>query len=222
MTGAAVPVMVPPPMPILGGSVTFARFKAGARPRGDVKRWLTQGLRKKAFEPLDPARGDEERAAGFVELEDADATGFGGDTLTGDHLLVAWRVDAVKIPGAAVKAELGRWQQAHEAEKGRPATRGEKAARKDAIRAALRSKTPPVSKTYDLSWNLDTGQVAVWAASRKVVEEIVAALEEALKVELQPCTPGAAATLARLPESALGPTPALVGLGAKEVVRGEG
>ena len=80
--------MVRAPMPIQSGTVSFARFRsepAGART--DAKRWLLRGLRKKAFEPLVARKPEDDRAAGFVELEDHDATGFEAGLFQGEHAL---------------------------------------------------------------------------------------------------------------------------------------
>lgn len=216
--------MVRPPMPILTGAVTFARFRSEpAAPRSDGRRWLVRGLKKKAFEPLDPRRSDADRAAGFVELEDHDQAAFdGADLLQGAFALFAWRIDTIKVPGAAVKAEVERWAAAFQAEKGRPPARGEKRRKQDEVKALLRQKTEPRTKVLDVCWELATGELTVWAASRKVVDEIAVALEEAFGVKLHPRSVSAVAVERELPESALGPTAALLGIGeGKEVLRGE-
>jgi recombination associated protein RdgC len=209
-------------MPVQSGAVSFARFRsepAGARP--DAKRWLLRGLKKNLFEPLEARKAERDRTAGFVELEDHDATGFEAGLFQGEHALFAWRIDELKVPARAVKAEVDRWAAAFSAEHGRPPGRREKAARKEEVRQLLRQRAEPSSKVLDVSWNLDTGEVAVWATSRKVVDEISAAMEEGFGVALHPVSVGAIAALSKLPEAALGPTAALVGLGREEVSRGE-
>ena len=209
-------------MPIQSGAVTFARFRsepAGARP--DAKRWLLRGLRKKAFEPLEARKPEDDRAAGFVELEDHDATGFEAGLFQGEHALFAWRIDRLEVPAKAVKAEVDRWAAAFTAEQGRPPGRREKAGRKEEVRQLLRQRAEPSSKVIDVSWNLETGEVAVWATSRKVVDEISTAMEEVFAVSLHAVSVGATATRSKLPEAALGPTAALVGLGGQEVSRGQ-
>jgi recombination associated protein RdgC len=212
-------------MPVLRGAVTFARFRAGrgGPPRADSRRWLVQGLRKKAFAPLDLQRAEEDRSTGFVELEQTDSTAFGPDLLQGEYALFAYRIDAVRVPAAAVRQELDRWAAAFEAEQGRPPAKRERAARREAVRQALRQRTPPISRVHDVSWNLKRGEVAIWAASRKAVDEVAAALEEALGVELHPLSPSAIAKLGGVPDDALAPTPALIGpgIGAREVDHGE-
>jgi recombination associated protein RdgC len=208
-------------MPVQSGAVSFARFRsepAGARP--DAKRWLTRGLRKKAFQPLEARKPEDDRAAGFVELEDHDATGFESGLFQGEHALFAWRIDQIKVAAKAVKAEVGRWAAAFAAEKGHPPGRREKAARKHEVVTLLRQRAEPSSKVLDVSWDLSTGEVAVWATSRKVVDEISAAMEEVFGVALHPVSVGATAARAKLSDAALAPTAALAGLGAKEGSRG--
>lgn len=214
--------MVRAPMPVLRGSITFARFRsqAGKLPQ-DTRRWLARGLARGAFEPLDPSKGDDDRSAGFVTLEDADSTEFSSGVLEAGRALFAFRVDRIQVKGAAVRAELERWTAAFQAEHDRPPTRGEKAGAKDEIRHLLRKRTPPSTRVFDVSWALDDGEVLVWAASRKAVDEIAAALEQAFEVKLAPCSVGAQAIRAGFAESALGPTAGLVGLREEEVRRGE-
>jgi recombination associated protein RdgC len=208
-------------MPVQSGAVSFARFRsepAGARP--DAKRWLTRGLRKKAFQPLDARKPEDDRTAGFVELEDHDASGFEDGLFHGEHALFAWRIDQLKVAAKAVKTEVSRWAAAFAAEKGHPPGRREKAARKGEVVALLRQRAEPSSKVLDVSWNLATGEVAVWATSRKVVDEIGAAMEEVFGVALHPVSVGATAARAKLSDAALAPTAALAGLTAQEGSRG--
>jgi recombination associated protein RdgC len=214
--------MVRAPMPVLRGSITFARFRSetGKLPQ-DTRRWLARGLARGAFEPLDPAKGDDDRSAGFVTLEDPESTDFTSGVLEAGRALFAFRVDRIQVKGAAVRAELEKWAAAFHGEHDRPPTRGEKAGAKDEIRHRLRGRTPPSTRVFDVSWALDEGEVLVWAASRKAVEEIAAALEQAFEVKLAPCSVGAQAVRAGIAEGALGPTAALVGLGREEVGRGE-
>jgi recombination associated protein RdgC len=214
--------MVRAPMPVLRGSVTFARFRSetGKRPK-ETRKWLVRGLDRGAFEPLDRTRGDEDRSAGFVVLEDPDSTDFSSGVLEAGRALFAWRVDTIQVKAAAVRAELDRWTAAFADEHRRPPTRGEKAGAKDEIRHRLRSRQPPSTRVLDVSWNLDGGELQIWAASRKAVDEIAAAIEAAFEVKLAPQSVGAQALRAGIAESALGPTAALVGLAREEVSRGE-
>jgi recombination associated protein RdgC len=209
-------------MPLLRGSATFSRFRlASGQPPRDARRWLARGLARGAFEPLDLERGDEDRATGFVTLADPDSTDFEGGVLERGRALFAWRVDTVRIRSAAVRAQLGRWAAAFEKEHGRLPARGEKATARDQIRHELRRRAEPSSRISDVSWNLDAGELQIWAASRKAVEEIAAGIEAAFEVKLEPRSVSAAAVHADIPESALAPTAELLGLGEEEVSRGQ-
>lgn len=200
-------------MPILRGAVTFARFRVEHRdrPPADVRRWLLKGLKSQAFEPLDK-KGDEDRACGFVELENHDAIDFHvGQLFYGERALFAWRVDQLKVPANQVRDELERWMRAFEQREGRKPARSEKSEQRGAIRHQLRVRALPLMRLHDLSWNLKTQKLQVWSASRKVVDEVVAAVESAFEVRLIAASPGALATHEGVAENALSPTPSLVG-----------
>ncbi len=213
-------------MPVLRGSVTFSRFRAepAKEAPSDSKRWMTRGLKARAFEPID-LRTEDDRSAGFVELENQDSTDFpAGSVFYGEYALLGYRVDQIRVPGSAVKAELDRWAANFEKENGRPAGKSEKAAHRATIRQMLRSRAVPRTKVHDLSWNLKTNQLQIWAASRKLIEEIQGVVEAAFDVKLIPLVPSAMAQKAGIEEGALAPTPELVGgtveSGAAEVSDG--
>ncbi|ATB47472.1 recombination-associated protein RdgC [Corallococcus macrosporus] len=215
-------------MPVLRGAVTLSRFRVepAKEAPSDVKRWLTRGLKSHAFEPID-RRSEEERAVGFVELENEESSEFSAGRLYyGEYALFAFRIDTIKVPAAALKAELAKWASAFEKENGRPPSRGEKTQSRGEIRQMLRNRATPRTSTVDVSWNLKTQQVQIWSASRKVVDEITVALEGGLNVKFFGMTPAAMAQQAGIDESALGPTAALIGMdlpatAADEVAHGE-
>jgi len=194
-------------MPIRKGTVSCSRFRIEGTVPKDVKKWLTKTLKQGAFEPIDP-KGDEDRAAGFVELEDDRATNFSAGALfEGMYALFAWRVEKIRMPASTIRAELGEWAKKFEEKNGRNPGRKEKADQKDLIRKGLRSKTPPVSSVSDLSYELTSGELLVWASSTGIVEEVQAVLESGLGVRLIPRVPASFVSPSVL--DSLGPTPAL-------------
>lgn len=198
-------------MPILRGSVTFSRFRVepikDASP--DWGRILTRSLRQRRFEPLDLDEVDE-RAQGFAELENPDATDFDkGSVFQGDFALFTYRIDEIRIPPAMVKQELERWAKAFEAEHQRPPGRREKADAKTEIRFRLRSRSPIRTRTCDVSWNLEGAHLLIWGGSRKLVDEVQDAIEQAVEVRLLPLAPVVTADLMDIPDKALAPTPRL-------------
>ncbi|MFP2924467.1 recombination-associated protein RdgC [Pyxidicoccus sp. 3LG] len=201
-------------MPVLRGAVTFSRFRVepAKEAPSDIKRWLTRGLKAHAFEPID-RKSEEERAAGFVELENADASEFPTSRLFyGEYALFSFRIDTIKVPAAAMKAELTKWAAAFEKENDRPPSRGEKTQFKGEIRQMLRNRATPRTNVLDVSWNLTTQQMQIWAASRKVVDEIMVALENALSLKFTGQTPADQARTEGIDEGALGPTAELIGM----------
>ncbi|HSM93980.1 MAG TPA: hypothetical protein VLT47_13940 [Anaeromyxobacteraceae bacterium] len=198
-------------MALQSGSATFSRFTVQP-PAGDPRKWLVRGLGRGKFEPLDLQRSEDDRAAGFVEREETDSTRFPMGAVTlGEWALFAWRVDSVAVRASAVKAELSKWEAAFGAKNRRPPARAERATARETIRRELRLRTPVATRTFDVTWNLSTGELLAWTASRKVVDEIAAAIETAFEAELTPGSPAALAARGGAVLAKLGPTAELVG-----------
>ena len=200
-------------MPILRGSVTFARFKVVSPARAPRQKhgWFQRALETHAFSPIE-RKGDEDRSEGFVEVEDNDATGFSAASLFhGPRVLFAWRVDQLSISSARAREELQRWVASFERENGRKPGRAERTEQKAAIRHQLRARASPGTRVHDVAWNLETGHLQVWSGSRKAVGEVLAALEDAFELKLVPLVPGAIAAHEGLKDEALAPTRELSG-----------
>lgn len=198
-------------MPILKGAVTFSRYRVvplDAAP-SDLKKSIARALQRRAFKPLD-RKEPEERSAGFVELEEQENTDFSvGSVFSGEHALFSFRVDEFRIPASVVRTELERWRKEFEKVEGRPPGRREKNDAKGEIRFTLKARAPITVRTFDVSWNLSTDQLQIWAAARKMVDEVKESVEQAFKVTLVPLVPIVAAGLLGIDEKTLTPTPAL-------------
>ncbi|MBI2373000.1 MAG: recombination-associated protein RdgC [Deltaproteobacteria bacterium] len=177
-------------MPIRKGSVTFVRFRVKSGPK--EKRALSTGLRKKAFEPIDRA-SDQDRAQGWVELEDSESAELTPTSfLFGERLLVSWRVDKLVVPRRLLASEVDKWRAEFAEREERPPSRGETREQKAIIHQELRGRAFVKTETYDVSWELVADELWVWATSNKVIDEILEALE-AMAVVLVPTSPGARA-----------------------------
>ncbi|MDQ3264053.1 MAG: recombination-associated protein RdgC [Myxococcota bacterium] len=195
-------------MPILSGSVTFSRYRVehSKKPPSDAKRWMLKGLKSMAFEPVDK-KSEEDRSAGFAELEDRDGTDFNvGNLYRGNRALLCWRIDTLRVPSALLKEELARWAKVFEQENDRKPARSEKNEAKANFKQQLRDRALPSVKTHDIAWDLEHGELQIWAASRKVVDEILGTMETAFEIKLSPHTPTA---MSQNPD-ALKPTLSLV------------
>lgn len=206
-------------MPLVHGSVSFSRFlvKTGkAFKLQDARKSLGRILKTRAFEPID-RRTDDERASGFVELENNDAVEFPVSSIFhAEHALFSFRVDTLRIPSAALKQEVSNWEKQFQAENDRAPSRKELADAKSNAKQLLRNKATVSTRAHDVSWNLKTGHMQIWAGSRKSVEEVQAAVESALSIELVPRVPGAMVD-EDIDEALIGPTVELLGVDSKEL-----
>ncbi len=176
-------------MPIRRGAVNVARFRLEGDVPKDVKRWLARGLSKAAFAPID-VKSEDERAAGFVELDAPGASEFSSAALFyGEQALFSWRVDKLKVPASALRTGLSEWSQAFEKKNHRAPGRREKAEQKEQLKKALRARQEPVTKTYEISLDLGSRDVFVWATARTLIDEVHAALEGALDTQLRARVP---------------------------------
>ncbi len=201
-------------MPILQGAVTFARFSAAEskqRPK-DLRRSLARDLRGESFQPLDTL-GEQERATGWVELYDHESVELPpARFLFGPHLMVTYRVDQRRVPAALVKRTLDDWAKDYAQRQGRPPKRTERTEQKELIIKGLRKQAFVTTKTFDVSWNLDTNEVLVWSSARKTIDEIQVALEETFDLQLTTRSPGRLAEASNASPVVLAPTIDLFGV----------
>jgi DNA recombination-dependent growth factor C len=224
-------------MPLLKGNLSFARFTVelpdksrsaagGANPPAaasakDLRRSVPKGLRRKAFQPL-VVDSEDDRSAGWVEVENSELIEFPPERLVfGEHFLFAYRVDRLRVPSSVVKSELAAFAAAYEEENGHPPTRSQKKAQKELIERKLKRRAFPSRKVYDVSWNTQSGVLAIWATAQNTVEEMHLFIEESLEIRLHPMTPGAIADSLDLPRGALTPTADLIGAVLAGEVGGE-
>jgi recombination associated protein RdgC len=200
-------------VPILRGAIGFARFRArwtSERPK-DMKRWLARGLRARAFEPINRT-GEDDRSAGWVELEDSAQTELApASFLFGEYVLAGWRIDKLRVPAAALKSELESWSREFQKGKGRPPSKAERSEQRETVVHRLRARVIPSSRVYDMSWNLKTDRIQIWAASRAIVEEVESTLETSFDLELDALTPHGTADILGYGAAALQPTAELLG-----------
>ena len=131
-------------------------------------------------------------------------------------------MDTIRVPASMLKSELEAWCKAYEDKIGHPPKRADKSAEKELILKRLRKRAFVATQTYDLSWNLDTDAVQIWASSKKIVEEMQIAIEEAFDVSLTPTSPGARADAAEIDGDTIRPTAALFGDDVASEVKSDG
>ena len=132
-------------------------------------------MKKRANEPTRPTRGraDLERLRRMTEAEirrtaPPELADLPDDFWDEAELVVpapkqaiSLRVDEVKIPSSVIKDQLERWARAFQSENHRPPGRKEKNDAKQEIRSRLRTRFPLGTRTFDVSWNLESGQLQI-------------------------------------------------------------
>ena len=209
----------PAPMPLLSGSVSLFRYRVVEAPaREETFDALRTRLAEQAFVPIERETGEQERAAGWVELGQPEAFPATAKPLfyAGD-LVLSWRIDQIRVPGSLVKSGLDDWQRGFVERRGRKPSKREKTEQKEFVLRELRKQAFVTSRTHDVRWSIGQDEVQVWSTSLKVVDEVVVALEEGLSLVLRPTGPGARWEDAELPMDVLKPTAALFG---EEVIGG--
>ena len=183
-----------------GGSLTFTRFfTQGALPK-DLRRKFLEAAKLRVFEALKP-EDEALEASGWCVMErpfdlELDSAKMFHDSF----VLLGFRVDRYRIPGALLKSQISDEEQRQLARgKKTKLSRNEKLEIKDRVVMRLRKKVIPTSKAIDMSWHLDSGVVLFFGHSKRMILDFMALFEKTFGLALLEDSPHAAATRAQLP-----------------------
>ena len=183
-----------------GGTLTFTRFfTQGALPK-DLRRKFLEAAKLRRFEPLKP-EDEALEATGWCVMErpfdlELDSAKMFHDSF----VLLGFRVDRYRIPGALLKSQISDEEQRQLARgKKTKLSRNEKLEIKDRVVMRLRKKVIPTSKAIDLCWHLDSGVVLFFGHSKRMILDFAALFEKTFGLALLEDSPYAAATRAELP-----------------------
>ena len=183
-----------------GGTLTFTRFfTQGALPK-DLRRKFLEAAKLRVFEPLKP-EDEALEATGWCVMErpfdlELDSAKMFHDSF----VLLGFRVDRYRIPGALLKSQISDEEQRQLARgKKTKLSRNEKLEIKDRVVMRLRKKVIPTSKAIDLCWHLDSGVVLFFGHSKRMILDFAALFEKTFGLALLEDSPYAAATRAELP-----------------------
>jgi recombination associated protein RdgC len=183
-----------------GGTLTFTRFfTQGALPK-DLRRKFLEAAKLRVFEPLKP-EDEALEATGWCVMErpfdlELDSAKMFHDSF----VLLGFRVDRYRIPGALLKSQIADEEQRQLARgKKTKLSRNEKLEIKDRVVMRLRKKVIPTSKAIDLCWHLDSGVVLFFGHSKRMILDFMALFEKTFGMQLLEDSPHAAAARAELP-----------------------
>jgi hypothetical protein len=182
-----------------GGTLTFTRFfTQGALPK-DLRRKFLEAAKLRVFEPLKP-EDEALEATGWCVMErpfdlELDAAKMFHD----NFVLLGFRVDRYRIPGALLKSQISDEEQRQLARgKKNKLSRNEKLEIKARVVMRLRKKVIPSSKAIDLCWHLDSGVVLFFGHSKRMLLDFAALFEKTFGLALLEDSPYAAAKRAGL------------------------
>ena len=144
-------------------------------------------------------------------MDDEEATDLTpSDIIRGEYAMASYRVDRLQIPARAVKAEVDAWVRQQETERGERPKRHEIREVKEMILGRLRERALVITRTYDVTWNLTSDVVQIWAGSKSVLEEVQVLMEDAFSIGLHTLDSAGIAARMGFDVEALTPTPELV------------
>ena len=182
-----------------GGSLTFTRlFTQGALPK-DLRRKFLEAAKLRVFEPLKPEDEALEATGWCVMERPFDLELDAGKMFHDSYVLLGFRVDRYRIPGALLKSQITDEEQRLLARtKKTRLSRNEKLEVRERVVTRLRKKVIPSSKAIDLVWHLDQGTVLFFGHSKRTLADFSALFEKSFGLALVEDSPYTAASRAGL------------------------
>jgi len=174
-------------MGILSGPVSYLRFVVPS-PADGFENAFCEALAQHAFHEIDPA-SDVERAAGWVQFEDAFASEWDPQTLlhASGHLLLRLRVDTLKVPAGTLKAYTAREarDRCRELQRDKLAKR-EMDVLKLEVKQRLRKRSLPKMALLEVVWNLGTGELRLLSTSKAAATLFTDVFEKTFGLQIRP------------------------------------
>ena len=176
------------------GGLTFRQYYVRGDLPADWRDRYAEKIQSFACKGIDPA-SEEERALGWCSPHFAlDVDLDEGMYLRDNYLVLALRVDSLKVPGPQLK--LYTEKEARRAmieQKVETLNRYQRAEIKERVAKDLRSKVLPSIKTFDMVWHLEQKLVRFFTGNKATNEEFLELFEKTFEVGLGADTPYTAA-----------------------------
>ena len=159
-------------MGFVSGTANFSRYRVEGSPPDDYFERYPERIAQHAFRGINENSLDE-RSAGWVDIMDNFNSRFGGmEFFREPYIALSFRLDVKRVPPKALKqycrqAEL----EVMASEELQYLTKGRKQDIKDAVSGTLLKRVLPVSNTYDMLWNLQTGALLFGCVQSKICDE---------------------------------------------------
>ncbi len=174
-------------MGLLSGSLSFRRFRTVQPLPSDFRDTFVDGVNRYAFRE-NPGHRSREPLVGWVNVFDPGDANFSLNTFLYDHYLVlAMRADKKAVNSRFFHILLER--RYREVMNERHLDRLGKRYRaeiKEALEEELLAKALPAVNTYDVAWDINTGEVFVFATSDAVIDQVHGLLHDTFGIIVHP------------------------------------
>lgn len=172
-------------MGLINGTCSLTRFIAEDPIPEDYLRTFPQLIARYSFKNLDEA-SDAERSMGWVNIMDMFNSSFlNMQYLKEPYLAMTWRIDTRNVPAKALKQySIEAEMKVMEMEGLDFLPKGKKKEIKEMTRLGLLKRAIPVSKTYDMVWNIEKGYVLFGGANRKLCDEFSSFFHKCFNIRL--------------------------------------
>ena len=191
-------------MGALSGSIsTSAYYVEGELPDGFREQFVAAMCRH-TFSDISVESEDHE-SWGWVNIHDPFDTDLRVDNVHWDSFfLFGLRQDVLRIPASLFKLYLKQRFEAFKVEFGKDRlTKSDKDNLKELLERELRRKTLPAIKVHDVAWNLDRGQLWLFATNKGVREQFEERFDKTFGLNLIPRNPYSLLERRGLDDSAL-------------------
>jgi recombination associated protein RdgC len=177
-------------MPVLSGSLTYARLFVEGEIPADFRERFINTLRLRAMKPLD-ADDEQPERSGWCVLGDPYELELSYEKVFyNDYMNLGFRTDRWAIPPALLRANVREAEAAYLEKKGRERlTKRERTEIKELVLKQMRRQTTPVVRVIDLSWSLDEGIVRFFSHSQRPTAAMLDLFEKTFALKLMPEAP---------------------------------
>lgn len=147
-------------MGFLARSVSFCRYRAGDRLPPDYRENFLKRIQQFAFRSLDE-RPYADRSAGWVKLQDVYDSAFTeSDVFKDPYLVLALRVDVKSVSPKILTHYCRQAEDQIRVQEERAHISKERRREiREAVHAQLMQRALPRTASYDMVWNLDSGNI---------------------------------------------------------------
>ena len=174
-------------MGALAGSISTTAYYVEGKLESGFRETFLAGMQKLLFEDIS-VEGEDTESWGWVNIHDPFDTDLRIDNVHWDaYFLFGLRQDVLRVPASLFKLYLKQRFDAYKAEFGKDRlAKSEKDNMKDLLERELRRKTLPAIKVHDVAWNLDRGELWLFATNKGVREQFEERFDRSFGLNLIP------------------------------------